>query len=178
MGNLKPGVILYAVTDVHVDSDLPSPVVATVISGELKGAKAIGSFKRNGDKLAMSFSKLLLSDLTEIQVEAYGVDPSTRKGALNAKVDTHFLERWGSLIASSFLEGFGNSMSKRGMRVYHVGDTVVEESLGKDMESSAYEAVGKVGERAATQVEKGFDRAPTVEIQRGANIGILIIDRK
>jgi type IV secretory pathway VirB10-like protein len=175
---LSTGDILYAVTETHVDSDLPSPVTATVVSGDLKGARVLGSFKLIGDKLSLSFKKIILPDSKEMDIEGYGVDPYTQSASVKGKVNTHFFERWGALIASSFIEGLGDSISRRNRRVYHTGETVIEEDLGRNIEDSMYEALGKAGERAATQVEKNFDRPPTVELTKGEPIGILIMEIK
>ncbi|MDR2340318.1 MAG: hypothetical protein LBF40_09350 [Deltaproteobacteria bacterium] len=172
---LRPGDILQATSDLPLDSDSPSPAMATIVEGPLKGARVMGSFKAQGHGLLISFTKLVAKDGTETKIEAYGVDPRARKALLSSSVDTHFLRRWGGLIASSFLEGFGKALSTRGRRVYVTGDTVVEESLGKGMGDSAYEAMGKVGERAADQFGKGFDTPPTIRLRAGEPIGILII---
>jgi hypothetical protein len=174
---LNPGETLYAVTDYALNSDIPAPVIATILQGELKGGKAIGEFKLSGENVLVTFSRIVDKDGFEIKVNAFAVNPANSKASIRADVDTHFLERWGSLIAASFIEGFGDAVSDRGSKVYVTGDVVVEDNFGKSMEDVSYEALGKVGSRAATQVEKGFDRPPTVSVRAGEPIGILIISR-
>jgi type IV secretory pathway VirB10-like protein len=172
---LSPGKILYAVTDIGLSSDVPAPVVATVAEGPLKGAKALGSFRAERDSVVIAFTRIVPEGAPEIKVEAVGVDPDLSFPNVRASVDTHFWERWGSLVASSFLEGLGGAASGRRTRVYVSGDTVVEEGIGKTMRDMALEAAGKVGERAAAQAEKGFDRPPTVTVRPGEHVGILIL---
>jgi hypothetical protein len=172
---LSPGDLLYAVTDLALNSDYPSPVIATIVQGQFKGAKVLGSFKSSGDSLILSFSKIISPEGMEIPIEAVGIDPDTTLTSLKSDVDTHFLSRWGSLLAASFIEGFGQAVSTRNTRVYTVGDTVVQDDFGKTYRDITLEAIGKVGGRAATQVERGFDRAPTVTVAPGKAVGILII---
>ncbi|MDR1080034.1 MAG: hypothetical protein LBQ79_03500 [Deltaproteobacteria bacterium] len=172
---LSPGRILYAVTDLGLNSDVPSPVVATVAEGPLKGAKAIGSFRAEKSGMVIAFTRIVPEGGREIRVEAVGVDPDFLLPSVRSRTDTHFWERWGSLAAASFLEGLGGAASGRRTRVYVSGDAVVEEGLGKTVGDMTLEAAGKVGERAAVQVERGFDRPPTVTVRPGEHVGILIL---
>jgi type IV secretory pathway VirB10-like protein len=172
---MAPGEILYAVIELALNSDIPSPVLATVAEGPLKGAKAIGTFRQAGEGLTIAFTRIVPKGGPEIRVEAVGIDPDASLPSVRADVDTHFWERWGSLAAASFIEGLGHAASGRRTRVYVSGDTVVEEGIGKTMGDITLEAVGKVGERAAVQVERGFDRPPTVTVRAGEHVGILLI---
>lgn len=172
---LAAGKILYAVTDLAIDSDVPGPVLATVAEGPLKGAKALGDFRAAGESVVISFTRIVPDGGPEIRVEAVGVDPDLSRPSVRAAADTHFWERWGSLAAASFIEGLGDAASGRRTRVYVSGDRVVEEGLGKTLGDMTLEAVGKVGGRAAAQVERGFDRPPTVRVRAGEHVGILIL---
>ena len=82
---------------------------------------------------------------------------------------------WGGLVAASFLEGFGDAVSRAGTRsyasVYGSGLSVPNYSLGKE----AWIAAGKVGERAAGVFEKNFTVAPTVTLNSGTLMGVLIL---
>jgi intracellular multiplication protein IcmE len=175
--DLKAGDILYGVTELALNTDVISPVIVTIVQGELKGARAIGEFKLSGESLVMSFNKIVTKDGLEIKVEALGIDPATSGADIQARVNTHFFERWGSLIAASFIEGFGEAVSRKSQRVYISGDTVVEDGLGKTWEEVSYESLGKVGSRAANQVEKRFDRPPTVTVRVGQSVAVLIISK-
>jgi intracellular multiplication protein IcmE len=172
---LSPGDVLYAITNNALNSDIPSPVLLTTVGGKLKGSKVLGNFKLTGENVLLSFYKLITKDGVEIDIEAFGVDPDTSAAAVKSNVDTHFLQRWGSLMGASFIEGFGRAMGRKNTRVYTQGDTVVEDGTYKTMKDISFEALEKVGSRAATQVERGFDRLPTVTVKAGEHVGILIL---
>jgi intracellular multiplication protein IcmE len=172
---LAPGTVLYATTDLGINSDAPAPVVATVAEGPFKGAKAIGSFRAAGESLIISFARLIPPSGPEIRLEAVGIDPDLSLPHVRASVDTHFWERWGGLAAASFIEGLGQAVTGRRTRVYVSGDAVVEEGIGKTAGDVALEAAGKVGERAAAHIERGFDRPPTVTVRAGEHVGILVL---
>jgi hypothetical protein len=173
--SVKPGDLLYAVNELGINTDAPSPVMATVAMGPLKGAKAIGGFQRHDEQVVLAFSKLVLPTGEQLNMEAVAVDPATSSAAVASKVNTHFFSRWGSLIAASFLEGFGEALSDRNTQVYTTGDVVVQSSPNKSYRDISMEAMGKVGGRMANQVERGFDRPPTVYVGAGEPLGLLVL---
>ncbi|MDR3135650.1 MAG: hypothetical protein LBU69_06115 [Deltaproteobacteria bacterium] len=172
---IAPGTILYAVTELAVNSEVPAPVVAKVVGGQLSGTKFMGAFSQSGESLTLSFSQMIDPRLGSMPVRALAVDPNTDSPAVNGKVDRHLLARWGALIASSFLEGLGGALSGRGTTVSVYGDVISIEKDDVNMAEISLEALGQVGSRAATQLEKNFDRPPTVTLQAGSPIGLLIL---
>jgi hypothetical protein len=171
----RPGSVLYAVTEVAVDSRVQAPVVARVVGGDLGGARLIGAFRQADETLAIGFSRLIAPDGAELQVEAVAVDPGTGSPALGGEVDRHLLARWGGLMASSFLEGLGRAMGDRGSTVTVNGDVVVQGREDPSLGEISLEALGQVGGRAAGQLEKGFDRPPTVTMPAGSPLGLLFL---
>ncbi len=172
---LKAGDILLAVNRVTLDSDAPGPCMAEIVLGPYKGAKAIGSFARHGEHLVLTFAELVTKGGESIAIQACAIDPETDRTAVRTSVDTHALERFGGLIASSFLEGFGDATRRSGTSsyasVYGTGSSIPRYSLSEE----AWIAGGKVGERLGRQMEKNFDRAPTVVLKSGTSMGLLLL---
>ena len=52
------GSVVFAVLDTGINSDDSSPIMATIIEGQLKGSKLLGSFKRNGQTVTLSFCNI------------------------------------------------------------------------------------------------------------------------
>ena len=46
------------------------------------------------------------------------------------------------------------------------------------LEDQAWIAAGKVGEKAGKILEKGFDRPPTVRLESGTPVGVLVLNVK
>ena len=172
---LSVGDILHAVNRVTLDSDAPGPAMVEVVRGPYRGARVIGSFQRLGEHLVLRFSELAARDGTLFAIEGYAIDPATDRTAVRSSVDRHTLERWGGLVAASFLEGFGDAVSRSGTSsystVYGSGWSVPGYSLGDEM----WIAAGKVGERAANVLDRGFNRAPTVVLESGTAMGVLLM---
>lgn len=176
---VKAGDILYAIVDTGVNSDVPSAVMATVISGKYKNTRLLGSFQRFEERLVLTFSRALLPNGQSVQLEAYAIDPKTTEASVASSVNTHFFSRWGGLIAASFLEGFGEATKFSGAESVNnafgesTGNTVFQTYSVADQ---AWIAAGKVGERTSEIFERNFDRPPTVYLESGANIGVLILN--
>lgn len=174
---ISAGEMLYAVLDVGANSDQPgTPVMARVVMGPWIGAKFIGSFDTGNDRLVLRFNRLVYNGKT-YDVTGYAVDPHTLTPGISSNVDYHILERWGGLIAASFLEGFGRAVERSGTRYnygsYGGNDTVSvpEYSLNDEL----WIAAGEVGNKASDVFAKNFDRPPTVSLDPGTQIGVLIL---
>ena len=172
---MRVGDILLAVNRVTLDSDAPGPAMAEIVLGPWKGAKAVGSFVRHGEHLVLSFTELVTKTGESLSIQGCAIDPATDRTAVRSSVDTHGLERYGGLIAASFLEGFGDATRRSGTStyssIYGSGSSTPRYSLSDE----AWIAGGKVGERLGRQMEKNFERAPTVVLKSGTEMGILLL---
>ena len=92
-------------------------------------------------------------------------------------VDHHYLERWGALVASSFLEGYGNAVrnSNSISTVSAFGSVVTVPKDGIDHDDIAREALGTVGQRMGSVVAENFQRPNTITVAAGTGIGVLIV---
>lgn len=179
---LKPGDLLYAIMDVGVNSDVPSAVLATVTSGVYRNARLMGGFQRHDERLVLAFNRAVLPSGEIVQLEGYAVDPSTSEASVASSVNTHFFSRWGGLIASAFLEGLGSAKRYSGAQstIYGSGGDTTDQMVWNtySVEDQAWIAAGKVGEKAGKIFEKGFDRPPTVRLESGTPVGVLVVNVK
>lgn len=173
---LVPGTILYAVNQLTVSSDTPgAPVLASVVHGPLKGAKALGKFQLSGERLVVLFSSLSLNGQT-YKINGYAIDPDTSHASVASQINRHTFIRWTSFLAASFLEGLGEALSQSGTsRVMNSYETWTFHDAYSPSEQ-AMMAAGKVGERAADHLEKKLDMPPTVTFSAGTALGILIAE--
>lgn len=180
--DLKPGDLLYAVIDTGVNSDVPSAVMATIAQGKYRDARLLGGFQRHDERMILVFNRAVLPSGQSFQLEAYAVDPQTSEASVASSVDTHFFSRWGGLIASAFLEGLGSAKRYSGASstVYGNGNNASDQMVWNNYspQDQAWIAAGKVGEKASKIFEKNFDRPPTVHLESGTTVGILILNVK
>lgn len=177
---IKAGAILYAVLDTAVNSDYPdSPVMATIVAGKYKGAKVLGKINtvQNGQRVMLTFTKLTESSWpTGLTINAYAIDPDTARTAVATDVNNHYMLRYGSLFASSFLQGLGQAISESGTTVSSDDGVVTSSTDDLNTEETILVALGTVGQNASGEVNKLVNTPPTVKVKAGVGIGILFMD--
>jgi intracellular multiplication protein IcmE len=178
---LKTGDVVFAVMDTSVNSDEPGPILATIVSGKLKGTKLIGSFNlpSNANKMVITFNTMSIPGASKTtSISAYAIDPNTARTAIASKTNHHYLMRYGSLFASSFLEGFGNAFQSANTTVTIGGtgggnNVTVSNGVGRSTLENAVIGLATVGKTWGQQAQQLFNRPTTVEVYSGTPLGIL-----
>lgn len=173
---IKAGTILFAVLDTGINSDRPAPIMATITLGKFKKAKLIGSIQRTTDnnRLLLRFTQMTMPDWDDtISISALALDPETARSALATSIDKHYVQRYLSLFASSFLNGYANFLAnaKNVEQITPEGKkTVVQQEFSK--EDAAMAGLGEVGKAISSSTKAGFNRLPTITIRSGVGIAI------
>lgn len=176
----KAGDVFYAVLDTAVNTDEMSPIFATIVQGELKGAKILGKVEvpQNSQKAILKFNVISIpGEPTSRAIDAVAIDPDTKRTALASDVDNHYLLRYGTLFASSFLSGFGDALMKGGQN-----QQVIASPSGAIVQQSAYSTaqlvqmgIGNVGKTTASNMTSVVNRPATITINAGVGLGILFM---
>ncbi len=177
--DLRAGDVLYAIVDTSINSDVPSAVMCTVAAGKYRKARLIGKFTRFDHQLILAFNRMILPEKGSIQIEAYAIDPATTQAAVASRVNTRFFSRWGGLIAASFLDGIGEAKKYSGAEgLTNAFGESTDRMVWKDYDTAdqAWIAAGKVGKKAGSILERSFERPPTVYLDSGTEIGVLILN--
>ncbi len=178
---IKSGDVVFAVLDTSVNSDEPGPILATIVSGRLKGSKLIGSFNlpSNAQKMVITFNTMSVPGATKTtSISAYAIDPNTARTALSSRTNHHYLMRYGSLFAASFLQGFGNAFQSADTTVT-IGGTgggnniTVQNGIGRSTLQNAVIGLATVGKAWGQQAQQIFSTPITVEVYSGTGLGIL-----
>ena len=180
-GIIKAGDILFAVLDTSVNTDEPGPILATIVSGKLNGTKLIGSFNlpNNADKMVISFNTMSVPGASKTtSINAYAIDPNTARTALSSRTDHHYLMRYGSLFAATFLEGFGNAFQSANTTVTiggvgDVSNTTISNGVGRSTLENAVIGLATLGKAWGQVAQQQFSRPTTVELYSGTGIGVL-----
>lgn len=178
---IKTGDILFAVLDTAINSDEPGPILATIVSGKFKGTKLIGSFNlpANANSMVITFNTMSIPGAAKTNsISAFAIDPNTARTALSSRTDHHYLMRYGSLFASSFLEGFGNAFQSANTTVTVGGtgganDITVQNGIGRSSLENAVIGLATVGKSWGQASQQLFSTPVTVEVYAGTGIGVL-----
>ena len=157
---IKSGTIMFAVLETSLNSDEPSPILATIVDGPFKGSRLVGQFQRVDKKVVLSFNTMNIPDQPQsIQVSAVAIDPDTARTALASNVDSHYFQRFGLLFASEFLSGLGEAIQQSGSVTSISTAGISVSTTSKTTGQEALMALGKVGDRAAEVLAPYFGAA-------------------
>jgi intracellular multiplication protein IcmE len=173
----KAGDIIFAVVETSVNSDQPGPVLAKIVSGPLAGSKVLGSFQRQEKMLFLEFSVLSVPDIpSSISMNAVAVDPETARTAVRTGVNNRYLIRYGTLIASAFLEGMGDAIltSLGTPNLTDDSGTIIASQVTATGRDQLIVGLGKVGQRIGQEIDQS-DIPPLVTLDSGTGVGLLFL---
>lgn len=181
---IKGGTILFAVLDTAVNSDYPdSPVLATVVEGPFKGAKLMGklittkSVSGQLDRVMLTFTVMNRDEWPASKaVTAYAIDPDTAKTVLASNVDYHYMQRFGAIMATSFMQGYGEALlSSGGTTTTGIfGTSSVNPALSPNQK--IFSALGQMGKTVGDATKNYVNIPPTVKVDSGVGLGILFMN--
>ncbi len=183
---IKAGSILFAVLDTAINTDEPGPVMATIIQGKYKGAKVLGDVQTASsgsgsggrpEKVVISFSTLSTNtDDKSITIKGVAIDPDTARTALASDVDHHYLLRYGTMFASSFLNGYAKVITAQGTVQTNSGSgsstTTTPPLSGRQQ---IFAALGEVGKKFSDATSTYFSTPNTITVNSGTGFGLLIL---
>lgn len=180
---IKAGQIIFAVLDTGVNSDYPdSPVLATVVDGQYKGAKLIGNLVTTKgvsgqmDRVSLNFTLMNVDSWPASRaITAYGIDPDTARTVIASSVDYHYMQRFGAIMATSFVQGYANAISTSASTsttgIFGTSTTHPELSPSQKFATG----LGQVGQALGTVTQNYTNIPPTVKVNPGVSLGILFM---
>jgi intracellular multiplication protein IcmE len=170
------GTIEYAQILTEVNTDAPGPVLAEIVTGPMKGARAIGTFQATYNYLVLNFNTFVL-DGVNFAAQGVALDPATTLPGMVTDIDRRYLRRIALPAAAEFIEGFSSALAQSGQTTITIsGDSVTETTSTDDLdtEEAIFAGVEEAGEQVADVVEEVADQIePMLMIEAGTPIGIL-----
>lgn len=176
---IKAGTILKAYLETGINSKEQSPILAKIMSGELKGTRLIGQFSKTGEKVVISFTKASFPKLEKsFPLNAIAIDPETQRTALASDVDHHYFLKYGALLGATFLQSYSQLLSTKNDTIIinpttGAATTIKGPMTPKDINRAA---LGSVGGEIAGQIKQSGKIEPTITVDAGLPIGILVMD--
>jgi intracellular multiplication protein IcmE len=150
-----------------------------VVSGKYNGAKLIGSFQHQAQQTAItiSFNQMTVPKrIHSFSVSVVAIDPDTARTALATDYDRHLLQRYGSLFASSFLQGYGQAIAQQGTTTTSpLTGTTTTTTPPLDGKQQIQVALGEVGKQWSQQIKPYFNTPYTVTVDQGTSVGLLFL---
>ena len=188
---IKAGSIFFGVTLNMVSSEQPgTPVVANVVTGPYRGAKLLGSFDTANKKLIIRFNTMVMENRKNSFPigDAYAIDTKDGQTAVQTGVNNHYLLRYGSLLAASFLQGLGEAVTPSQLSYINLGNDPVtglpiyagnnQNNLINKLSPGqviALRGLGQMGTTVSGNLKQIYNTPPTVVVDKGTLIGVLFM---
>ncbi len=177
---VKAGTIMYAVLLTAVNSDEPGPVLAEIVQGKFKGARLMGTLSNQGQKVLLSFNTLTLPKLSEsVTINTVAIDENTARTALSSDTNNHYWLRYGTLFASAFIQGYGqsfiNSAPNYNISLFPSPTPIQPAQTNLSPRDRIFVGLGQVGLQYSSVLRNIFNTPPTVKVFSGTPMGILFL---
>ena len=110
-----------------------------------------------------------------IRINAVAIHPDTAQTALASSVDHHYLQRYGSLFAASFLSGYSQAVLSSNKTIIYTPGGISDQTAALSPNDKLMVGLGEFGKQISTDVKAGFNRPPTVVVHSGVGIGVLFM---
>lgn len=176
----KAGTIFNAILETGINSDEPSPVLAKIVSGDLKGTRLIGKVSVSGEKVIVQFNTAAVPEMNaSLKLSSVAVDPGTSRTGLASDVDRHYFLRYGVMLSAAFLGGYADAIKNNNQTCTSgvLGGTTCTSNGGLSSKQINQQAVGNLGKELANETrQRVAGLKPTITVEAGTPIGILIMD--
>lgn len=180
---IKGGTVLFAVLDTAINSDYPdTPVMATIVEGKFKGARLLGKIVTTKgvtgqlDRVTMNFTTMNMDEWPKsLSITAYAIDPDTARTVMASSVNYHYMQRFGAMFATSFLQGYANAIMTSGstQTTGIFGTSSVHPNLSPSQKIAV--GLGQFGQTLGQATANYINRPPTVKVDSGVGLGILFM---
>jgi intracellular multiplication protein IcmE len=172
---IAAGTVNYAQLLTEANSDVPSPILAQILSGPLAGGRAIGRFKVSNDYLVMEFATVTLKG-KEYTVDALALDPNTTLSGMATEVDHRYFTRILLPAAGAFVSSFGTALGQGGANTTVTGDETVISQTAKSKTEAMYAGVGAAGTTAGQFFQNEANQTKTlVRVAVGTPLGLFFL---
>jgi intracellular multiplication protein IcmE len=173
------GTVSYAQLLTEANSDVPGAILAQIVSGPLKGARAVGQFQvANGysDYLTLTFK---LADLkgTDYKINALALDPDTTLGGMATEVDQRYMTRLLLPAAAGFLQGFASALGQGNSTLTTNGTSTIIQQSGQSVKQGEYQGLSTAAQTASQFFQNQANQTkPLVRVAAGTPMGLFFVE--
>ncbi len=176
---IPAGKIVYGQMLLEANSDIPSVILAQMVSGPLKGYKLLGSFNLEEDikMLTVDFNIAINEDGKQYKIKAIMLDPDTSLAAKASDVNNRYLRRIVIPAAAKFITGFADAVAESGRTSISVaggsgGAAVSEEVAAPSKDQEVATGVADMAQDIGEFLDEYGDVPMQVILKAGTPIGI------
>lgn len=195
----KPGDLFFATLDFGFNSDDPQglPIFGTITDmrsdgtiGPLHNARIQGGISYSESQASIRFSRIITERGLTIPADAVAVGEATARTGVADRVDRHRLERYAALFFGGLIKGIGDvgtaiiagRTTPQTVVVVPSGDIngdgtlTIENDFDIEGREAVAAALKPVGDAAAQEASRGFNRPPTISAPAGMGFAVIFTE--
>jgi intracellular multiplication protein IcmE len=170
------GTVSYAQLMNELNSDVPGPVLAQVLSGPFAGGRLIGKVKTVEDYMVIEFTTAI-KDTVSYKISAVALDEKTTLAGQATSVDNHYFTRLVLPAAAAFLTGYSSSLSQPATsQTATSGVGTQTTSPSATTKQSIYKGIDEASKQVGQLFTQAAQRPITVIIAKGTTMGVFFTD--
>jgi type IV secretion system protein VirB10 len=186
---LFPGAVIPASLVTAIDSEAPGPAIAQITQSIYdsatgrtllipQGARLIGEYKSAAkfgqSRIAVLWSRLIMPDGREINLDLLGLDPAGSAG-VSGRVDNHWTEVFGAAALGTLINiGVAATEQQPSLGVGGIGVITNEDPSEAAVRQGVERTASAVTSRV---VDRSLAIPPTIRVQAGARISVIVTRR-
>lgn len=170
------GSIVYGQLMNQLNSDLPGPVLVSLLSGPFAGGRAIGQLELKDEYLILTFTKVI-KDGVVYAVQGVALDEKTTLTGHQSDVDHHYFTRVILPAAAEFIKGYAGAAAETATSTTNTaGGATVQDNPKPDANEQFYAGVEEGANQLSDILDEQSDRPITVHLNKGTTLGVLFLD--
>jgi hypothetical protein len=174
---VKGGEIVYAKTDIALNTDYQGPVRMTFLSGKISGYIGMGSFELNelGAMMKLKIETIIDPDGQTYSVSSWVLDPQTTLWAMASNVDRHIIYRYGGFGLGAVLSSFAALAENRSQQSEIVTPDGTRSTTNRDPDGKqvTWTVLGELGGLFEDVFRSAINRPITVTLDPEEEAGVL-----
>ncbi|MBI1215651.1 MAG: hypothetical protein GC185_07525 [Alphaproteobacteria bacterium] len=173
---VAPGSIAYAQLLTELNSDIPSPAMAMILSGPFEGGKALGSFAKHDEYLTLQFTRIVKDGVT-YTVSGMALDENTTLPAEQSEVNHHYLRRIILPAAAAFLTSYTQALATTGTTTTTTsGGGVATDNPAPTSKQATNAGLSSASNTVSSIISQDANKPVTIIVHKGTTMGILFLD--
>ena len=169
---IAAGSVNYAQLLTKIDSDVPGPVLAQVLSGPFSGARMIGSVQKEKDFVVIKFNTVV-KDTVSYRIKAVAVDQNTTLAGMATSVNHHYVEKFVLPAAAAFLTGYSAALAQPPQQqTATAGGGVTATQSQSSTKQSMFQGLQVASQSVSGALNTMAQEPTTIIVAKGTTMGI------
>lgn len=172
----QAGDSLYASIDMSINTDEPSVVFATILSGKLRGGMLFGAARLNpNETITIEFDKLSMPRMKQMPFRGVVIDSATGRAALSGTVNRKIFSRYIMPIVASVAATYGDLLAKQGQTSTVVAGGMVTNSVMTSQQIRDAAAATGIKTVTGAIAENAKNSNPSVELPNKLSVEVKLM---